>query len=235
MNGQQDRLIGRCMLTIAIVVPLMGVFLCVAVCGLWLWAIQPERQPGCPRLRLWFGIRDKCEFDREFSVDALLVDESSFPVDVEIERIESIVRYEIELAAIEVSPVDCLLYPSDCNPSYSYATHEVERYVSSDVARSRYLDALSSAFHHNSGPYFVPEDLDYQSPVAEHFRVACSDSGSWEVCHAVGKYQDYVSTFGARISPTFMTHSDFYDILVKIDERMAEYLELETSPERGQS
>ena len=199
----------------------------VMVCGVWLWAIQPERQPGCPRLRLWFGLRDKCEFDREFSADVLLVDETFFPVEVELTPIESATRYEIELAVIEISPIDCLDYPADCNPSYSYADHEISRWITADVARSRYLDALSRSFNYESGPHFVPEDLDYQSPVAEHFRVACSDSGPWETCHAVGQYQDYVSVFGARISPTFMTHSDFSNILVKIDERMAEYLELE--------
>jgi hypothetical protein len=77
------------------------------------------------------------------------------------------------------------------------------------------------------GAWSTPDQLRYQSPVAEQVRFACSteaDDGR-QVCQAVGQYGRYMTRFHTFMTLNTMTLSDFERILVAIDERMAFYLQ----------
>jgi hypothetical protein len=76
----------------------------------------------------------------------------------------------------------------------------------------------------------APDDLQYESPVADQFRLGCSreaDDGR-QVCQAVGRYGRYVSRFHTFMNSDTMTLSDLRGILIAIDERMGSYLQKDT-------
>ena len=76
------------------------------------------------------------------------------------------------------------------------------------------------------GPWSVPSELPYQSPVADRFRFGCYREldGGGQVCQAVGQYGRYMSRFHTFMNPDTMTFADLEHILIAIDERMALYL-----------
>jgi hypothetical protein len=73
-----------------------------------------------------------------------------------------------------------------------------------------------------------PTELQYESPVADHFRLGCcipQQEGGVQTCQAVGQYGRYLIRFHTHMNPESMTFADLGRILIAIDERMALYLE----------
>ena len=72
----------------------------------------------------------------------------------------------------------------------------------------------------------APDELHYQSPVADQFWLACysETDDSSQVCQAVGQYGRYMTRFHTFMNPDTMTPSDLERILIAIDERMAIHL-----------
>ncbi|TKJ29857.1 MAG: hypothetical protein CEE40_07205 [Chloroflexi bacterium B3_Chlor] len=81
-------------------------------------------------------------------------------------------------------------------------------------------------------PWAVPRTWSYESPLADHFKVACADVNILGViyrnCQAVAQYDEYISFLNGYVGPQSMTLGDLERILVAIDERMAFYLEEDT-------
>lgn len=72
----------------------------------------------------------------------------------------------------------------------------------------------------------VPDELRYQSSIADQYRFACSreeDDGR-QICQAVGQYGRYMIRFHTFMNPDTMTPSDLGRVLAAIDDRMALYL-----------
>lgn len=180
---------------------------CVATC----LAGNLSRQPGCPYYRSWF--RNMCDYSRMFPLAALSVDTSLFPVKVKIAPIESVGHHGAAERVINV------IYSAN---GRHIGKHELERWARAERAQESYKQAGSDTGL-PAPPCGIPQNLDYQSPIADQFCAACSVR---DYCRAVGLYQDYVSIFELDIGSLGLTRSDFIGILAKIDERMAQYLEL---------
>jgi hypothetical protein len=167
-------------------------------------------QPGCPYLKL--GFRNPCEFSRMFSADQLLVDSTIFDAnDVNIEPFNQLNHH----GAAERVVVDIFL------DGQVLGSHEIERWTTSikaaEIYETIYSDDALATF-----PCGIANNIDYKSPVATNFCAACSVGHH---CRSVAQYQDYVSIFKLDTTSAF-TESDFIEILVKIDQKFGEYLEL---------
>lgn len=114
------------------------------------------------------------------------------------------------------------------------AIHTVFLYRDEEYAADNYEQYLSahfeSAFRLTS--WKVPDELNYQSPVADQFQFACANfqntsdtSKTYTKCVAMGQYERVVSVFSTYISPDAMSsYSELENVLKAIDERMAAYL-----------
>jgi hypothetical protein len=108
------------------------------------------------------------------------------------------------------------------------AVHQVYRFSTAERAGSKYASEADSWFSPREGwgPWSVPAELPYQSPVADQFRFACytEQQTGRQACQAVGQYEQYLVRFHTFMWPETMTFADLERILVAIDERMAFYL-----------
>lgn len=111
---------------------------------------------------------------------------------------------------------------------------EVYRYRNAlDAAILFQLEFSGRAFPkwHMTSPWKVPEELAYESSVADRFKLACGEvdvPGRHWKCKAVAQYDEYISVFVTHLSPEDMTLQDVERILAAIDERMALYLGKDT-------
>ena len=77
----------------------------------------------------------------------------------------------------------------------------------------------------------IPAELQYQSPVADQFRLGCcirQQEGGVQTCQAVARYGRYLIRFHTYMNPESMTFTDLERILTAIDERMVLYLGKDT-------
>jgi hypothetical protein len=108
--------------------------------------------------------------------------------------------------------------------------HRVYRYRNEvDAAILFHLEFSGGGFPkwHMTSPWIVPEELAYESSVADRFKFACGEVdalGRRGICQAVAQYDEYISVFIVHLSPDNMTLQDVERILVAIDEQMALHL-----------
>jgi hypothetical protein len=181
-------------------------------CGLYIRAIQPT-QPGCPYLRTEF--RDKCEFDRTFPAENLLVTTTLFDDrNIEVSALHDVTRN----GAVERVQVGIMMISGD-----HIGNHEIARWTFQSVAEYNYLLAFSGYYDPNK-EYWKIADIDYKSPIADRFQIVRTRDAQ-HVYRAVAQYQDHVSALELSLSDNF-TEEDFVEILRKIDDQFAQYLEL---------
>lgn len=168
---------------------------------------------------------------RTFNDEDLLVDLSVFPpgwyVDIPaespVDRWGSVDGVEIQFRAD--------------NPVSIVAIHTIHRYRSERDASKWYDRLQSSWFNDNSilslTPWTTPDQLPYQSLLANKSRFACHDSnvgGRATICQFMGQYGEYIVIFHTVMTPddmqpqSYMTFTDLRRILEAIDERMAQHL-----------
>ncbi|MGQ9585169.1 MAG: hypothetical protein ACUVXG_07185 [Anaerolineae bacterium] len=105
------------------------------------------------------------------------------------------------------------------------AIHHVQRFISAERAaryfaeRREYEFAVATPWH---GPYKVPAQLVYRSPIADQYYVACEvQSGVYSMCLMIAQYEEYYVYFKTDVSSGVMTFSWVERALRAIDERMA--------------
>jgi hypothetical protein len=113
------------------------------------------------------------------------------------------------------------------------AGHTVYRFSARWKAAAAYSEQLPVNFANSAAavtPWEAPEDLPYESAVADQFHFACHRTtlGPNTVCQAMGQYEEYLVVFHTHIAPDYMTYADLGQILIAIDERMAFYLGKDT-------
>jgi len=183
----------------------------IAICLACAVSVYPS-QPGCSLLRVWF--RDSCDFDRYFPIDDLVIEPSHFPFDVVIEPNEyGSFRYTIE-------NVQVAIYASN---AVRIGTHEIGRWSRKDIAKRNYWNNESIIEGFLRTPCGIRDNIDYSSPWADQFCIACAAGGH---CKAVGQYQDYVSFLQIEIGSQ-ITEEDFVEIVSRHDQKMADLLMLE--------
>jgi hypothetical protein len=74
-------------------------------------------------------------------------------------------------------------------------------------------------------PWEVPEELAYESPIADEFHYACSWQlgASWPDCAYIARYGTYFVHFHTDMLPGYMSYTDLETIVEAIDERMADH------------
>ncbi len=154
-----------------------------------------------------------------FPIEKLLLDESAFPEGWGQQGTPSYKNaYTLGVERTGVTFINRVV-----------AVHEVYRFSSAERAISKYPGSNDSWWfspREGWGPWSVPAELPYQSPVADQFRFACytEQQTGRQACQAVGQYEQYLVRFHTFMWPETMTFADLQRILVAIDERMAFYL-----------
>jgi len=116
--------------------------------------------------------------------------------------------------------------------SRALAIHTLFRYRNTAQAAAEYRRQMPGEFFsaERLTPWEAPEELPYQSPVADQFRFGCAvigrsytDRYRFATCQVMGQYGKYLSVFFTWVSPEGMPLEDLERILKAIDERMAGY------------
>jgi len=159
-----------------------------------------------------------------FPIESLLLDESAFP--------EGWTAYEAFEPRDGFGLAISITFSPPRGSAGGIALHAAYTARSSEEAAHGYQTWADFWFRESEGrgPWSVPRELPYQSPVADQFRFACyreRDDGR-QVCQAVAQYGRYMNRFHTFMSPDSMTFADLERILVAIDERMASCLQKDT-------
>ena len=116
------------------------------------------------------------------------------------------------------------------NEDLIVAAHYVYRFSSERRAANIYERQLPVWFNSRSvasaTPWHAPEELSYQSVIADQYHFAChvSDIGYTEICQAMGQYDNFLVIFHTHVTPEYMTYADIESILEAIDAHMATHL-----------
>ncbi len=155
--------------------------------------------------------------DCSFPVEALLIDESVFPLgwrasdagprppaNAPLDHYNSIERIEL------------FFYTHN-----GIAFQEVHCFASVRGAVREFKRQKSTFFPEG---WVVPAELPYQSSSADQFYLACGVEGSIQMCRAIWRYEKYFVKFNTHMSPEFMTYADLGRVLKAIDDRLAFYI-----------
>jgi hypothetical protein len=174
-------------------------------CGVIMSQIWPKN--GCTSLG-W----PQCESPRYFKADMLLLDASYFRSGAVASPIRSGALRGAEEYVFRSIDLD----------TYG-ANQEVWRYSNINGADAKFDDARINKFRADliQAEYV---ETPYRSKVADRFYSACAMRSEFQLCAALGRYDEYVVFFETNIAPPFMTYTEFQHVLKAIDERMAYYL-----------
>jgi hypothetical protein len=155
-----------------------------------------------------------------FPIESLLLEESAFP--------EGWTAYEPYEPEDGFGLSTCIHYsPAPTSPG-GIALHAAYIARSSEEAGDGYQVWAPFWFaeREGRGAWSVPDQLRYDSQVADRFRFACyrERGDGRRVCQAVGQYGRYMTRFHTFMHPATMPFDDLERILIAIDERMASYL-----------
>ena len=113
--------------------------------------------------------------------------------------------------------------------SYNYDAiyNEVFRRPSEKLAKKKfdYWVEISFPVDENEGPWERPEEIDYVSPIADNYEFACGKSYVYHKCALVATYDEYFVRFQAQVSKGGITLEMVEEMLIAMDQRMAECLQ----------
>ena len=75
------------------------------------------------------------------------------------------------------------------------------------------------------GPWERPEEIDYVSPIADNYEFACGKLYRDYKCVLVATYDEYFVLFQAQVSKGGITLEMVEEMLIAMDQRMAECLQ----------
>ncbi len=102
------------------------------------------------------------------------------------------------------------------------ANHDVVSYANSYWA-AREFDHTKRAtiFTASRAPGDAAISVDYVSPLADQYRVACGRQHSLHVCQMIGQYDNYFVRFSMHMTPGVVGVAELTAMLRDIDTRMA--------------
>ncbi|MDA0242263.1 MAG: hypothetical protein OT477_02510 [Chloroflexi bacterium] len=113
---------------------------------------------------------------------------------------------------------------------YNVAMHYIFFYPSENSAIKAYPEGFfndnSIAVNH---PWQIPEELSYESSVADQFRIGCTINniaGENLVCQIAARYGNYTTIFHSSIREDTITLDQFNGIVKYLDEMMIEKLNI---------
>lgn len=182
--------------------------------------------------------------ERDFEIEALLIDASVFPTGWEADS-EGPRSVEVPAAPLGSGAVPAiesreLSFIRRAHGGSGEASQSVYRLSSRQQAAEEFLLRRKRWF--SLGPYDtpweMPPELAFQNLTAKQFYIACSRRGSIPVCAMLAQYEEYLIAFNADMSAydsdlrliPIMTYADFRHIVEAIDQRMTYYLKLTPAP-----
>ncbi len=124
------------------------------------------------------------------------------------------------------SPVDG--YPAesaDISASFRYdgMFQLVARYSSAKKAEREFTQELGYFKEDSFGdPWKTPVEISYESPFAQKYYVACGNLSQGYQCRMIGQYYEDFVFFFAYISDDGINLESFQDVLMKLDNRIAQ-------------
>lgn len=105
------------------------------------------------------------------------------------------------------------------------AGHEIHKYQDITGAAAEFDRQLPIQFFVDefTSEWEIPDGLEFESPLADRYKVACASFSERIDCQMLAQYNIYVVKFGASITPT-LTYEEFGDLLETIDVRMVQFL-----------
>jgi hypothetical protein len=109
------------------------------------------------------------------------------------------------------------------------ANEQIERFQNSQEAGNEFVNNKDFLFREipTVGPYLVPEELPYQSSVADRYYFACTRSSAYPFpllgCMYFAQYGPYIVQFHIGWDLDSMSANDLEKILNAIDENMKPY------------
>jgi hypothetical protein len=177
-----------------------------------------------------FHIFDPSAPERDFEIEELLVDVSSFPAHWYV--VSPPAPYPHYDGAMTTQAEDIYTGFKADSSTLLVAGQLVYRFGASWKAAAAYREQLPVEFNNNSvaslTPWEIPRELPYESEVADQFHLACHVNGIGTpatVCEAMAQYEEYLVVFHTVVDSEYMTYAELERILVAIDERMALYLD----------
>jgi hypothetical protein len=110
------------------------------------------------------------------------------------------------------------------------ATQSVYRYGGTRTAAKKFEAKRKQFFKSDkfTPEWQVPEELTYQSVVADKLHLGCTYYSTRQVCRALGQYEEYVVMILVDVYPdSDVTYADFERILEAMEERITLYLRSE--------
>jgi hypothetical protein len=107
------------------------------------------------------------------------------------------------------------------------AIQDVYRYGGTRTATRKFDEKRETLFKSGlfRSEWTIPEELNYQSSIADSFHLGCAFYSMAEACQALGQYEEYVIVILVDVYPdSDVTYSDFGRILEVMEEQIAFHL-----------
>jgi len=146
----------------------------------------------------------------ECDVKALILDANDFPEGVYLEQLYSPSKSGAGNSA---------------SRSFSFATdlllQEIISTKNPNHAKDIFIEESESVFDEDNfrGPWKTPPQVNFQSIIANNYRVACGMSGVYQ-CRMIATYDNYFVFFRSYISEEGIDLPIYNELLRKIDVRM---------------
>lgn len=158
---------------------------------------------------------------RGFTLEDMLVDESAFPEGWSVSK-KGPQLTSAPFGAFPLVEGASLYFEAPSGTAHETISHFLYLSESEELFERQ----LSTEFvvGEYGARWVAPEELTYQSFVADEFYYRCSLDECAPMCRMLGRYERYIVRFNVRMSPDFMTYQNFEYTLQAIDAQMAHYL-----------
>lgn len=167
--------------------------------------------------------------ESDFSVEDLLLDASAFPEGWEAQPPFEM-RYPI-IGGPKVGEAEAWVQLGRSFYGYETIANQSVYGYYNKVRSAEGFEHLSRRFFSSNdfiSGWEIPSELQYRSPYADQFRLACAAASSNQVCQALGQYDKYVIQLYVPMAPlTNVDDADLQRILATMEERLVSHLELE--------
>lgn len=208
---------------------MVSIVLLMIVCGLCVF-VSKSTWAQCvkhfPRVD-----SNPCPPERNIKVKDLLIDESAFPSGWQANALGPAGTGPAPMIGLRRAREETSLGFSPITDTSKIGTTTgagqfIDRYYTFGQAISNYQLEKEAAIRPTLvfPSWEVPENIHYDSKIADEFYFACTKKERISKCTAVARYGEYVTKFNVTMTPEVMSYKDLEKVFKAIDERMVKYL-----------
>jgi hypothetical protein len=164
-----------------------------------------------------------CQGSRFYPIEDLLIDESAFPPDWQRDPDGPAPDPSAPFGGIKSVERTTLNF----NSTTASAFETIERFKNSKKAHDDFNSQRNFLFKGTEfqGPYEIPDELPYESDVADRYHFACwqPDYTLMRGCSYLAQYGSYLVQFHLGWDPDALTPLELENVLRAIDEKLAPY------------